>query len=135
LVVVPGIDTIDATAVDTSFMGHSYFAETRSVLEDIYALMTTHQRARRRFGVGQVVGVGGPHCSLALKGVFDAVALASLALGSLRMLCGRQALVLVLCIHLDLHLRQLAAMGAASVDQLLAGTTRITDCLPRCCHA
>ena len=39
LLILSGMDTIDATAVDTSFLGHSYFAENRSVLSDIFYLV------------------------------------------------------------------------------------------------
>jgi esterase/lipase superfamily enzyme len=39
LVILPGVDTIDASAVDTSFLGHSYFADNRSVLSDMFYLM------------------------------------------------------------------------------------------------
>lgn len=38
LVIAPGLDTVDASLVDTSFTGHSYFAENRSVISDIYYL-------------------------------------------------------------------------------------------------
>lgn len=38
LVIAPGLDTIDASLVDTSFIGHSYFADNRSVISDIYNL-------------------------------------------------------------------------------------------------
>jgi hypothetical protein len=37
-VVIPGIWTIDASAADTSFLGHSYFADRTSCLCDIYYL-------------------------------------------------------------------------------------------------
>lgn len=33
--VVRGMDTVDATAVDTSILGHGYFVDTRSVLSDM----------------------------------------------------------------------------------------------------
>jgi esterase/lipase superfamily enzyme len=36
LVVVAGIDTIDATAVNTDVLGHSYFGNNRTVLSDIH---------------------------------------------------------------------------------------------------
>jgi len=38
LLVVPGIDTVDASAVDTSMLGfyHSYFADSTSVLSDLF---------------------------------------------------------------------------------------------------
>lgn len=39
VVVVPGVDTIDATAVDTSLTGHSYFADGTSVLADLFYLL------------------------------------------------------------------------------------------------
>jgi len=37
--VIPGMDTIDATAVDTSFIGHSYIGDQRSVISDLYYLL------------------------------------------------------------------------------------------------
>ncbi|WP_282608666.1 alpha/beta hydrolase [Pelagibius sp. Alg239-R121] len=51
LVVVPGVETIDATNVDTSFYGHSYFAETHSVLSDIAQLIQTGEGAAQRPGL------------------------------------------------------------------------------------
>lgn len=54
LIVVPGIETIDATGTDTSLLGHSYFAETRSVLSDIFYLVRNGQRAEQRFGLQRV---------------------------------------------------------------------------------
>jgi esterase/lipase superfamily enzyme len=39
LVILPGMDTIDASAVDTSLIGHSYYAEDRSILSDIFYLI------------------------------------------------------------------------------------------------
>jgi esterase/lipase superfamily enzyme len=43
MVILPGVDTIDATNVDTSFDGHSYYGENRSIISDIFYLL--------RFGV------------------------------------------------------------------------------------
>ncbi len=37
--IIPGIDTIDASAVDTDFLGHSYFADEKKLLEDIRQLI------------------------------------------------------------------------------------------------
>ncbi len=54
LVVVSGIETIDATGTDTSLVGHSYFAEARSVLSDIFYLIRDGQRAGQRFGLSRV---------------------------------------------------------------------------------
>src|SRR5205085_4644797 len=36
VLIVNGVDTIDASSVDTSFVGHSYATENRTVLQDIY---------------------------------------------------------------------------------------------------
>jgi esterase/lipase superfamily enzyme len=40
LLVVKGIDTIDVSTVDTSFLGHSYFGDNTSVISDIQRLLT-----------------------------------------------------------------------------------------------
>lgn len=40
----PGIDTIDATAVDTSFLGHNYYGENRSIVADMRQLFETNSR-------------------------------------------------------------------------------------------
>jgi len=39
IVIVEGLDSIDASAVDTSLLGHSYFGDNRSVISDIYNLL------------------------------------------------------------------------------------------------
>jgi len=39
LIVLPGLDTIDASGIDTSLLGHSYFAEQTSLITDIFMLM------------------------------------------------------------------------------------------------
>lgn len=51
LVVMSGVETIDATHANTSFMGHSYFAENRSVLSDMFYLIRDGQRYDMRFGL------------------------------------------------------------------------------------
>src|SRR5665213_1318008 len=51
IVVLDGIDTVDASAVDTSFVGHSYFGGTRSVIGDIYTLLEKGDPPERRFGL------------------------------------------------------------------------------------
>ena len=49
LVVIPGIDTIDASAVDTSGLAwsHSYFADNRSILSDLFYLMRGNSAGER----------------------------------------------------------------------------------------
>jgi esterase/lipase superfamily enzyme len=39
IVLVDSIDTIDASALDTSLLGHSYYGESRSILSDVYSLL------------------------------------------------------------------------------------------------
>ena len=51
LVVVEGVETIDASAVSGGLLGHSYFAEDRRIMEDVFALLQAGQRADQRFGL------------------------------------------------------------------------------------
>ena len=46
VVVVRGVDTIDASAVDTNLIGHFYYAENRSVLSDIFDLLRNGARPK-----------------------------------------------------------------------------------------
>jgi hypothetical protein len=48
LVVVPGIDTIDVTAIDSSPWGHSYYGSSDPVLNDLRALFTRAIPPRER---------------------------------------------------------------------------------------
>ncbi len=61
IVIVPGIDTIDATGVKTSFLGHSYFADEFSILNDMYYLIEQGIRAEERFGLTRVETPSGPY--------------------------------------------------------------------------
>lgn len=61
LVLASGVETIDATAVDTSLLGHSYFAEARSVLSDMFYLIRSGQRPDQRFGLKRVDSYDGPY--------------------------------------------------------------------------
>jgi esterase/lipase superfamily enzyme len=58
-VMVTGIETIDATNADTSFLGHSYYSGSRSVLADIYYLIGSGLRAGERFSLEPVDMKGG----------------------------------------------------------------------------
>jgi esterase/lipase superfamily enzyme len=51
LVITSGIETIDATGTDTSFLGHSYYAEARSIVSDIFYMIRNGHRANERFGL------------------------------------------------------------------------------------
>jgi esterase/lipase superfamily enzyme len=48
LTVVPGIETVDASAIETDFMSHAYFANTRPLLTDITLLLRYQIRAAGR---------------------------------------------------------------------------------------
>jgi esterase/lipase superfamily enzyme len=39
MLVIPGIDTIDVSSVDTSLIGHSYYGSNHTVLEDLWDLL------------------------------------------------------------------------------------------------
>lgn len=49
--VVPKIDTIDATAVDTGLIGHAYYGDKRSILADMFEVMQTNSPPGQRFGM------------------------------------------------------------------------------------
>jgi esterase/lipase superfamily enzyme len=54
IIIMPPIETVDASDVDTSWSGHSYYAGERSVLSDIFYLIQEGQRADQRFGLRRV---------------------------------------------------------------------------------
>ena len=51
LVIVDGMETIDVSDASGGLLGHSYYAEDRRIMEDIYGLLQTGQRADDRFGL------------------------------------------------------------------------------------
>lgn len=61
LVIADGLDTIDASDVDTSLIGHSYFAEAKSIISDLYAILTEGRRARDRTTLKPVKGSSGTY--------------------------------------------------------------------------
>ncbi len=61
LIVAEGLDTIDASSVETSFLGHSYFAEERSLLSDLYYLLTTGSAPDERAGLEREELAGQPY--------------------------------------------------------------------------
>jgi esterase/lipase superfamily enzyme len=60
VVVVPGIDTVDASSVPTSILGvgHSYYADNTTILSDLFALIRG-RRPDERFGLQPVSGAAG----------------------------------------------------------------------------
>jgi len=55
LVVVKGIDTVDASSVDTSLLGvlHQYYADSKTILSDIFNLVRDTP-PKGRFGLRSV---------------------------------------------------------------------------------
>lgn len=54
LVIAPGVETVDASDASSGLIGHSYFTEDRRIMEDIYGILQTGQRADNRFGLAPV---------------------------------------------------------------------------------
>jgi esterase/lipase superfamily enzyme len=57
--VIKGIDTIDVSGVDLSFLGHGYFAEQRPVLQDMHDLMLHDESPEHRLGLIPITEDGG----------------------------------------------------------------------------
>jgi len=51
ILVVPRIDSIEASKVDTDLVGHSYYGDNRSVLSDMFYVLRTRRRPPDRFGM------------------------------------------------------------------------------------
>ena len=56
MICVSGIDSIDASAIDTDFLGHGYFADARPLLADISAVISGEPLPR--FGIEPIAGTG-----------------------------------------------------------------------------
>jgi kumamolisin len=61
LLVVRGMDTIDASAVDTDFLGHSYFSNNWPLLSDIHSILFSDEPASGRFGLVEREHVDGKY--------------------------------------------------------------------------
>ena len=56
VVLSEGLETIDASAVDKNFLGHSYFCDNRVVLQDMFNLIMEGQSAAKpRFGLKEQI--------------------------------------------------------------------------------
>lgn len=63
IVVAPGLDTVDASALDTGLMGHSYVGDHKSVLADVHGLLRQALPPSRRFGLVSVPHADGSYWS------------------------------------------------------------------------
>jgi len=61
LLILPGLDTIDASAIDTDFLGHSYFSDTWPLLSDIHSILFEDQPPERRFGLAALEDAAGKY--------------------------------------------------------------------------
>jgi hypothetical protein len=59
LLVIPGLDTIDASAINTNFLGHSYFSANYPLLSDIHSILFIDEPASSRFGLHEMQHVDG----------------------------------------------------------------------------
>ena len=61
VLVITGVDTIDASAVDTDFLGHSYFADTWALISDIHALLANNEPVGQRVGMDKRLATEGTY--------------------------------------------------------------------------
>jgi len=61
IVVVPSVDSIEASAVDTSMDGHSYYGENKTVIFDIFRLLRGGDPPDQRFGLEPRLATGGKY--------------------------------------------------------------------------
>ncbi len=61
IMLVDGVETIDATGVDSSFLSHSYFAETKSILDDLIDVLRSNIRATLRTALKKVTTAEGTY--------------------------------------------------------------------------
>lgn len=58
LLILPPIDTVDATAVDTSFMGHSLYGDNHTVLSDLIKVLREGIPPKQRNGLDELTRFG-----------------------------------------------------------------------------
>ncbi|MEX0791997.1 MAG: alpha/beta hydrolase [Pirellulaceae bacterium] len=61
IMIVDGIDTVDVTDIDTSFVGHAYYGDNTSVISDIFALIHHAQFPHQRSWLRNVTSHNGPY--------------------------------------------------------------------------
>jgi esterase/lipase superfamily enzyme len=61
VIIMPNVETIDATQASGDFMGHSYFAQSRAIIGDLYYLFRDRLRADNRFGLKPVQNENGKY--------------------------------------------------------------------------
>ena len=61
LLIVAGMDTIDASSIDTDFLGHSFFSENWPLLSDIHSMLSKDDHPKNRFGLREIEHVDGKY--------------------------------------------------------------------------
>lgn len=59
VLVTQGVDSVDATSVNTDLLGHSYYGDNRSIITDIYALIRANTGPDERFGMRRLSTASG----------------------------------------------------------------------------
>ena len=54
LVIIKGMDTIDASNVDTSLLGHSYYGDVRTIIDDMHYLIQQSLPVDQRAGLSSI---------------------------------------------------------------------------------
>jgi len=57
--IVPGIDTVEVTAIDLTFLGHGCFAEARDLLHDMHRLLIHNDPPEMRLGLQKAATADG----------------------------------------------------------------------------
>ena len=58
IIVLDGVDTVDASTIDASLMGHSYFGSNRSVIADLFCLLDKGYPPPKCFGLRKIDWAG-----------------------------------------------------------------------------
>jgi esterase/lipase superfamily enzyme len=73
IVLLPSLDSIDVSAVDTSFLGHSYVGDNTSVISDIARLLRTGFPPNRRCGLQASSGAGSGYWTFVAHSICPAI--------------------------------------------------------------
>ena len=71
LLVIPGVDTIDASKINTDFLGHSYFSGPR-LLDDMHSLLFKNEPPNQRSGLTELTNKVGTYYEFTAEGVCQA---------------------------------------------------------------
>jgi esterase/lipase superfamily enzyme len=61
ILVLPGMDTVDASRVKTDLLGHSYFGDSDTVISDLFRLIRDRKKPAERGILQEVQSAAGPY--------------------------------------------------------------------------